>query len=90
MIYAPVCGVFFILFIIRLVMCLIDPTNCFSIIYIYILKRLDAAADVTTLHTFLGNNAAVFINSTTAIVLLSPENGYIYISAAAPRAYKLS
>ena len=27
-------------------------------------QRLDAAADVTTLHTFLGNNAAVFINST--------------------------
>ena len=34
----------FLLFI-RLVMCLIDPTNCFS--NLYILKLLDAAADGT-------------------------------------------
>ena len=33
-----------------------------------VVHTLDAAAGVTTLHTFLGNNAAVFINSTTAIV----------------------
>ena len=29
---------------------------------------LDAVAAVTTLHTFFGNNAAVFINLTTATV----------------------
>ena len=37
-----------------------------------VVHTLDAAAGVTTLHTFLGNNAAVFINSTTATV---PEYG---------------
>ena len=36
---------------------------------ILILKGLDAAADVTTLHTYLENNAAVFINLTTATLL---------------------
>ena len=47
-----------------------------------VVHTLDAAAGVTTLHTFLGNNAAVFINSTTAILILAAHPRYPFPTIA--------